>query len=410
MARILFLTELLPYPLVSGAKIRAYYVLRQLSQRHEITLLSFVRPDDQPEFAEHLGTFLDNVRLEPIKRSLLRDARAGLVSLFTGKPAIVAREDIASMVRATRELLATGQYDLVHADQIPMAYYSLQRRDLPARRLLDQHNATYRILERMARVERSWWKRAFLHREARAFYRYEHRVCRAFDHVTFVTEEDRQEFQAHVGDDPLEGRTTVIPICVDTDENQPVAPVREPFRVTHVGTMYWPPNVEGILWFWENVWPLVREQIPHARLTLIGKRPPESLRKLGETPQVDVPGFVEDLDPYLAETAAFVVPLLSAGGMRVKIVDAWCWGLPIVSTSVGAEGIATRNGANILIGDTPEEFAGAISKLFSDSALQRVLRENGRRWVEERYSWRRVYTAWDDVYDRVLGSPSAVRR
>ena len=103
--------------------------------------------------------------------------------------------------------------------------------------------------------------------------------------------------------------------------------------------------------------------------------------------------------PYLAETAVFIVPLHAAGGMRVKIVDAWCWGLPIVSTTIGAEGLTIRDGENILIADTPGDFAQATVRLLTDEGLQAKFRACGREWVEERYDWRRVYQTWDEIYD-----------
>jgi glycosyltransferase involved in cell wall biosynthesis len=194
---------------------------------------------------------------------------------------------------------------------------------------------------------------------------------------------------------------------MDTDEARPVTLVASPFRVTHVGTMYWPPNVEGILWFWEEVWPQVRSHAPAARLTLIGKNPPDSIRVLDQETDVDVLGYVEELTPFLAETVAFIVPLHAAGGMRVKILNAWCRGLPVVSTTIGAEGIAVQDGAdnlvgNVLIADTPASFARAITQVMADVELRDRLRANGRRQVEERYDWRRIYSAWDDVYARLL--------
>ena len=126
------------------------------------------------------------------------------------------------------------------------------------------------------------------------------------------------------------------------------------------------------------------------------------MRALGRRPQVDVLGYVEDLRPYLAETAVFVVPLHAGAGMRVKIVDAWCWGLPIVSTTVGAEGISVRDGENILLADGPQAFADAVVRLLDDTDLQSRVRSAGRRWVEGEYDWKRVYGAWDGIYSRLL--------
>jgi glycosyltransferase involved in cell wall biosynthesis len=402
VARVLVLTELLPYPLISGARIRAYYVLQQLASHHQVTLLSFVRTEDRPEYVAHLSSFLEGVHTVPMQRSWPRNARAALVSLLTGRPAIIAREEIRAMRRKVAQLLTAVPFDIVHTDQLPMAQYGLLAQGGSVKRLLDQHNATFQIVARLARNEPRRWRRLLLLREAQAFVRYEVDVCQRFDHVNFVTEEDRQALLAHMPDRALEARSTVIPICVDTGAAPPVAPVATPFRVTHVGTMYWPPNVEGFLWFWEEVWPQVHARAPQARLTLIGKNPPARLRALDARPDVDVPGYVEDLTPFLAETAVFVVPLHAAGGMRVKIVDAWCWGVPIVSTTIGAEGIAVRAGENILIADAPDRFAGSVVQVLDDPALQAQLRAQGRRWVEARYDWRRVYSAWDDVYARLI--------
>jgi glycosyltransferase involved in cell wall biosynthesis len=415
MARVLVITELLPFPLVSGAKVRGYYVLRHLSARHQVTLLSFVRPDDRREDVAHLETFVDSVHTVPMRRSWPRNARAVLGSLITGQPAIIAREKIGAMHRKVEDLLSTAQFDVIHCDQIPTAQYGLLGSGRQARRILDQHNATFQIVDRLAQREPNGLKRALLQREARAFARYEMDICQRFDYVTFVSSEDRRlllELMQHQRkngqgesgpglDEPLNGRTSVIPICVDTIAVPPVQPVPSPFRVTHIGTMYWPPNVEGLEWFWKGAWPEVQSELPDARLTLIGKKPPDHVRAWGQSERVDVLGYVEDPKPYLAETAVFVVPLHAAGGMRVKIVDAWCWGMPLVSTSVGAEGIAFKAGDNILIADTEDRFAQAVVQVFRDRELQSRLRSRGREWAEEQYDWHQVYQAWDAVYDRL---------
>jgi glycosyltransferase involved in cell wall biosynthesis len=133
---------------------------------------------------------------------------------------------------------------------------------------------------------------------------------------------------------------------------------------------------------------------------VIGKSPPPGLEGAG----VEVTGYVADLAPYLAETAAFIVPLHAGGGMRVKILDAWNWGLPVVSTTIGAEGISTRHGDNILIADTPETFAEGVLRVLRDEKLSRQLAHNGRRTIEEAYDWRFVYSAWDEVYGNLAGN------
>jgi hypothetical protein len=270
MARILFLSELLPYPLVSGARIRAYYVLRHLAQRHEVSLLSFVRRDDRPEDIAHLEQFVEKVYTVPMRRSWVRDARAIWVSLRTGLPALIAREEIGAMYRHVAGQLAGGRFDVLHADQIPMARYGLLQEGTGPRRLLDQHNATCQLVRRLAGRQSSAWKRRLLLREARAFARFEESMCRRFDHVTFVSEQDRQSLSAELRPPARVDASSVIPICVAPDSTRPVPPVPSPSRVTVLGTMYWPPNADGFLWFREQVWPHVLRQVPQARLTCIG--------------------------------------------------------------------------------------------------------------------------------------------
>ena len=421
MSDILFLTQVLPYPLNSGAKIRAYYVLRQLAQRHKVTLLSFVRGDDKIDAVEHLQGFCHGVYTVPIHRSLLRNVWAGIKALFTGQSVIIVRDEMPEMHRALRCLLAAESFDVVHADQTSMAQYALYTQRLNTKTfgrphiplVLDAHNALYRIPERMARHEPHPLKRWLYQREARVMARYEVQTYHRFDHVVFVTGVDREEIlQRNDNVAPSSNAhpaTSVIPICVDTDEKPPVVRRDQTLAVTHLGTMFWPPNVEGVLWFAREVFPRVLEQVPEARFVIIGKDPPQEVHDLTlQVSNVHVTGFVPDPEPYLAETSVFIVPLRAGGGMRVKIVDAWSWGLPIVSTSIGAEGIEVEEGENILIGDTPEALAEAVVRVLRDPALGERLREQGRAWVEKHYHWRNVYPAWDDVYAQLTGEDAVL--
>jgi glycosyltransferase involved in cell wall biosynthesis len=147
----------------------------------------------------------------------------------------------------------------------------------------------------------------------------------------------------------------------------------------------------------------VRAAVPDAILTVIGKSPPGELRRDSRPSNgIEVTGYVDDPTPYLAETAVFIVPLHAGGGMRVKILDAWIWGLPVVSTSVGAEGIDGLSGGDLLLVDSPDDFAAAVVKVMRRPELADRLSAAGRRKVEVRYNWRAEYKAWDDVYAPTL--------
>ncbi|MBN2389387.1 MAG: glycosyltransferase [Anaerolineae bacterium] len=432
MGKILFLTQVLPYPPHSGAKIRAYYVLRQLARQHEVTLLSFVREDDKAESVEHLEGFCEAVRTVPMQRSLLRNVRAVLKAGLTGQSVIIVRDEVPEMHQALHCLLAAQAFDVIHADQTSMAQYALHAQRLNTKTfnrphiplVLDAHNALYRIPERMARHESNPLKRWVFQREARVLARYEVGTYDRFDHVVFVTNVDQEEIlqrtihTAQVTEvsravsvpksvPPSHPTTSVIPICVDTDDKPLVARRDELLAVTHLGTMFWPPNVEGVLWFAREVFPRVLAQIPEARFVVVGKNPPREVQDLTlQVRNVQVTGYVPDPEPYLAETGVFIVPLRAGGGMRVKIVDAWSWGLPIVSTSIGAEGTEIEKGENILIGDTPEALAEAVVRVLKEPALGERLRMQGRAWVEEHYHWRNVYTMWEKLYTELISENS----
>jgi len=139
--------------------------------------------------------------------------------------------------------------------------------------------------------------------------------------------------------------------------------------------------------------------VPNAILTVMGKQPPPALMSYGiPARNLEVTGYIADPQPYLAETAAFIVPLLAGGGMRVKIIDGWTWGLPIVSTSVGAEGINWQADATIRIADQPDDFACAVINLLQDEIGAQKLAQAGRDWVLEHYNWRQTYRLWDQIY------------
>lgn len=415
--RILYLSQLVPYPADAGPKIRSYHVLQYLAEAgHQVTLLAFRRESDQPESVEHLRQYCCEVQSVPMRRSRFQDARHLAQSLLSGYPFLISRDSMKSMHLAVRRLLASQVFDAIHADQLWMAQYALAagkyyQGDGHLQTVLDQHNAVYLIPKRMAEGTSNPVKRAILTVESRSLSRYEVETCHRFDHVVWVTAEDRaavKHQQTNIDKSlSLSGsyngrRLThdmVIPICVDLETKPAIAQTTRPRRVTFLGGLHWPPNAEGMIWFVREVWPSVRSQVSDAVLTIIGKNPPAEITHIASiADDIEVTGYVADPTPYLAETAAFIVPLHAGGGMRVKIIDAWSWGLPIVSTSIGAEGILYQAGENLLIANSAEPFAQAVVRLLQQPDLVTRLGAAGRCTVESQYDWRRVYQAWDQIY------------
>ena len=402
---ILFLSQLLPYPLDAGPKVRSYYVLRHLAQTHDVTLVAFVRNSDTPDSVTHLQSFCRAVHTIPMTRSKLKDVAFLAQSLVTGQPFIIARDWAPTMATLVAELMqGPVHFDAIHADQLWMAPYALRAKNLIPKGtqpivVLDQHNAVYMIPQRLASAEHNPLKRAVLGLEAHKLARYEVEACRQFDHVAWVTGEDYVAVQGQAGRDCPIPNAGVIPICGDPESIPAVKRCPDARRVTFLGGLHYPPNAQGICWFAEKIFPQVLAKVPNAVLTVMGKQPPAALMSYGiPAENLEVTGYIADPQPYLAETAAFIVPLLAGGGMRVKIIDGWTWGLPIVSTTVGAEGIHWQADATIRIADQPDDFARAVIELLQDKIGAQQLAQAGRDWVLEHYNWRRTYRLWDQIY------------
>jgi len=400
--RVLLLTQVLPYPPDSGPKIKTYHVIKYLAQRHRVTLVAFVRDTDKPEYIAHLKTLCERVITVPIQRAASRDLVFLGKSLLSGQPWMMLRDERPEMRAALSELAATSQFDIVHADQLNMGQYALP---FPSgRKVLDLHNALWVLYKRMSEAQSFTNPMKYLlMRDWPLLKRYEAEMCRRFDAVTAVSEEDKAALiEAGAPSD-----MTVIPIAVDLDsqpyiERQPKGP-----HIIHIGTMYWPANINAINWFLDAIYPLIKARLPEVRCTLIGARPPESIIERAKAdPSLTVTGYVDDPLPYLQDASMMIVPLKAGGGMRVKILNALAQGIPMVTTTVGCEGIAVTPDKDILIADEPAAFAEASLRLLTDADLNQRISQNGRDMVMRRYDYREAVKPLDDVYAEIVAKPA----
>ena len=400
--RALLLTQVLPYPPDSGPKVKTWNVIKYLAREHAITLVSFTRGNQSADVAR-LRRYCEAVHTVPMERGILRDATAMARSLFAGQPWMMVRDHRPAMARLVDRLAHDDRFDVVHADQLNMAQYALR---VPARRVLDAHNALWVLYRRLAATVPHGPRRWLLEREWRLLRGYEGRMVRAFDAVLAVSDEDGAALLEAAG---VPREVAVIPIAVDTDEVTPVARRPAADHILHVGTMYWPPNIDGIRWFIQEVLPLIRTRRPSVVLDLVGSRPPQWLLELAaRDPHIRVPGYVADPTPYLQTAGVFVVPLRAGGGMRVKILNAMAQALPVASTTLGYEGIDLVAGEHLVAGDAPAELAAVVVRLLEDPPFARALAERARRLIVERYDYRRACLPLDAIYAGIGAAQPAI--
>ena len=405
---ILFLTQILPYPPTSGPKVKTWHVLRYLSQRgHKITLASFVRPEELP-YVDAVKDVCSTVHTVPIHRSRVNDVRYFLRSLVSGRPFLVERDDLSGMRAVVQQVVKTEPVDVIHADQLTMAQFAFPLDTNGSKKpklVFDAHNAVWTITERM-KDNAPFYLKPPLWLETKRIKQYEGMLVTDFEATLAVAEPDRlallDAVQAYKSDETVPP-ISVIPIAVDTDQIRPVARNTDSLNILTMGTLYYPPNADGIRWFVQEVFPLVRGKMPNATLTIVGKNPPRDFVRLSEDSQsgVKVTGFVEELDPYFAKSALMVIPVRAGGGMRVRILEAFARAMPVITTTIGLEGIDAQRGSDVLVEDNPSNFADAVLRLLHDKELQATLASNGRRLVETKYNWQVVLDELDKTYQRI---------
>jgi polysaccharide biosynthesis protein PslH len=404
---ILFLTQILPYPPSSGPKVKTWHVIRYLAEcGHKITLVSFVRPEEMP-YIEDVKKVCAVVYTVPVHRSRVLDVYYLLRSQFTGRPFLVERDDLAEMRLLVKQIVSSEPVDVIHADQLTMTQFVfpllVPHESKPAL-VFDAHNAVWMITARM-KQNAAFYMKLPLELETNRIKKYEGMIVNDFDATLAVAEPDRLLLleALHQYNPNKNAPISVIPIAVDTRKIQPVPRTKNSLNILTMGTLYYPPNADGIRWFIQQVFPLVRQELTAVKLTIIGKNPPKDFLKLAadEASGIVTTGFVPELDPYFAESTVTVVPVRAGGGMRVRILEAFARAAPVVTTTVGLEGIDARPGEDVLIADSPEDFARAVISLFQDQVLQQKLSANGRQLVEKKYDWRVVLGELDKVYQRL---------
>jgi polysaccharide biosynthesis protein PslH len=371
----------------TGGKIRSYNILREIARQHSVTFFSFYSAHGKDLHPE-LSSLFDRVVCMPLTLPAPKSAaeiRDYGTRLFSSEPYGITKYCRPQVRRALQALLRQETYDVILCDFIAAA--GVIPWDCPTAKVLFTHNVEATIWRRHYEVAGnpiweaiSWW-------EWRRMEAAERRYLKLADRVLAVSDTDRDAFAHFVNS----RKVTVIPTGVDVNYFQPTSTQETPGSLVFIGSMDWLPNEDAILYFVDAMFPLIKQRCPNAFLEVVGRSPSSKLQALAEREKsVRLTGWVEDIRPFVARGSVCIVPLRVGGGTRLKIFEAMAMSKAVVSTSVGAEGLPVRSGENILLADTPNDFADSVISLLRDQEERKRLGASARTLVEEKYSWRKV--------------------
>ncbi|MBI2116983.1 MAG: glycosyltransferase [candidate division NC10 bacterium] len=375
------------WPLTAGGRLRSFHIVSELSRRHSVTVLTTHGPgEDSRAQAAHLPGCHEvvSVPFAIPKRTSLRFALALGRSWLSALPVDVSKFRVPALADEIRRRLAAREADLCVADFLS-ATVNVPR-DCPVPVVLFAHNVEHMIWKRLSETERRPWRRLPLTLEWRKMRRYEGRACARAALTIAVSEADRALLSAHAPG----ARLSSIPTGVDTRYFTPNGSPGRAAALVFTGSMDWHPNEDAALYFLDAILPRIRREVPDASFSVVGRNPTPRLLAAAAAAHVRVTGTVDDVRPYIAEAAVYVVPLRIGGGTRLKIFEALAMGKAVVSTTVGAEGLPLVSDRHFIRADDPASFAEAVHCLLRDPARRRSLGLAGRQLVEARYSWPHV--------------------
>lgn len=293
-------------------------------------------------------------------------------------------------------ILKREKFDIIHMESLFMTpYIGTCRRHCKAKVVLRSHNLEFIIWERMASGTKSVAKRAYLKYLSKKLREYELRVIEDVDGIATISEEDENKYKLLGCDKPI----TTIPFGIELDNYRPNSEVEDHLSLFHLGSLEWSPNLEGVIWFLEDIWPNILKRFPDVRFYLAGRNIPRDIIEQ-DYPNLEVVGEVEDAHEFMRGKSVMVVPLLSASGVRVKIIEGMALGKAIVSTEIGAEGLGAERNEHIMVADEAGQFVEALERLLVNAGATKVGKA-ARKFAEENFDNKSIITELIKFYNEL---------
>jgi glycosyltransferase involved in cell wall biosynthesis len=398
-SRVLYVTHASPVPAKIGPARRHFHILSQLARFFDVHLLSLGSPVESAacarEFEHRVNAFTYASRQGPAAAKVLRKLARTLSGQCDFLP---VREP--GLRRDCLEVTARHQFSGIVLSSVLLRGLPLPD-GIPI--VADTHNVEFDVVRRTAGSADRFLMRCYAATQWRATRRAEERYAKAVDLLLATSSRDRAMFEAEFG----VRNVAVIPNGIDLGEFTPAAADPEPGTIVFTGLMSYFPNQQAVRWFLDAVFPSISRAVPGARLIVVGAAPPAWLTRRANE-RVEISGRVADVRPYLARATVVIAPLLIAGGTRVKILEAQALGRPVVSTTIGAEGLELRHGQSVLLADDAASFAARVIDVLTNQRLAAQIARGGREHVVQHFNWDNIGDTLGTLLGQLLCGSSDV--
>jgi len=393
--KILMLTPYLPYPLLSGGQIRTYNLLKKLANKHEVTLFSLIKNEEEKKYIPELKKYCAKVQVfkRTEKPFTLNNIFKTAISSY---PFLVIRNHAPQIITAVEEELLSQEYDLIHAETFYMMPH-IPKTTIPT--ILVEQTIEYLGYESYAK-KAPFFLRPILKIDINKIRHWEKFYWKACDTLIVMSEEDKKYIGKEIGESK---KIEVVANGVDTHwfeeikKKTPKIPT-----ILSVGTFKWLPNVEAVKFLVTKVWPLVKKELPNAQLKIVGNAPTSDVYAYEKNdPSIKVIGRIPDIRDAFATSNILMAPVFSGKGTRYKVLEAMASGTPIVATTTAVEGLEVKNGEHVMTNNTPEGMAKLAVELLNDQEKIKNMAKIGKKFVKDNYDWSLISHKLDMIYQRI---------
>jgi len=391
--KILFLTYDLPYPLNSGGKIRAYYLIKYLSKEYKITLFSYYREEERKKYLKEIKKYCQEIYL--FKRQKPWACRNFVISFLKKLPFVSAVYYSGELEKKLISKLASEKYDLVHFESFYPALYLPLVKKMGLKTIMGNENVEWQVYEKYA-SHRFFLIKWFLKPEIWRMRVYEEYLWRLADINIAPSRNDVFQIEK-----VTKKECFIIPNGVDLASIKSFQKRFGPPTIIFIGTMIYQQNNDAVRYFLEEIYPKIKNKTPSVKFILVSWYKPKWLNKFLDDDSIE---FIQDKNTpayeFFKKAGVLVAPIRIGGGTRIKILEAMATGVPVVSTKIGIEGIEAKSGGGVIIADSPNDFIQRTVDLLGNKEMREKIGLAGRKLVEKFYDWEKIAKKLSKIYEK----------